>query len=266
MTGTPSLAPEAEAAGFRLITIATTPSTNDEALAHAEAGDPGRLWIMAAEQTKGRGRQGRTFISPAGNLFASLLLVAPCDPPIASHIGFVAGLAIHDAAASVTGLTVPRLSLKWPNDLLLDGGKLSGILLEGHQLLGTGRFAVIVGIGVNVAMAPAGMAYPAASLAGAVGPVAIDVISRALTVAMSRRLEQWDRGNGFGQIRDAWLARASGLGARITVRLPTRDARGVFSGLDCTGRLLLDGERGREIIDAGDLFFGSAESTVGSPT
>ena len=81
---------------------------------------------------------------------------------------------------------------------------------------------------------------------------------------MSLRLAQWDRGDGFGTLREAWLARASGVGGPVTVRLPGREAQGVFTGLDADGRLLLEGEHGREAIDAGDLFFGGARSTVGS--
>jgi BirA family biotin operon repressor/biotin-[acetyl-CoA-carboxylase] ligase len=258
------LAPEAEAAGFRLIALATTPSTNDEALTRAEAGDPGRLWIIAGEQTRGRGRHGRTWSSPPGNLYASLLLADPCEPPVAPQLGFVAGLAIHDAAAMVTGLATPRLSLKWPNDLLLDGAKVSGILLEGHQLAGTGRFTVIVGIGVNVATAPTGAPYPTTSLDAFAGPVDISTLASALTGAMSRRLAQWDCGAGFGIIRDAWLSRASGVGGSVTVRLPGREAHGVFTTLDAHGRLLLDGPHGREVIDAGDLFFGGTRSVAGS--
>jgi BirA family biotin operon repressor/biotin-[acetyl-CoA-carboxylase] ligase len=259
----PGLAPEAEAAGFRLVGLDSTPSTMDEALARAHTGDPGKLWITASEQTKGRGRHGRSFVSPRGNLFASLLLINPCAPQIAPQLGLLSGLALHDAVAAVSGLSAPRLLLKWPNDLLLAGSKLSGILIEGHQLAPE-RFAVIIGLGVNVATAPEGMPYPTASLSAAVGPVEVDALAAALTAAMARRLSEWASGGAFGSIRDAWLARAAGIGSSATIRLPEREIHGTFTGLDASGRLLLDGPYGREIFDAGDLFFGSGATRAGS--
>ena len=263
MTAALGLAPEAEAAGFRLVGLDSIPSTMDEALAHAHAGDPGKLWITAREQTKGRGRHGRSFASPRGNLFASLLLINPCAPQIAPQLGLLSGLALHDAVAAVSGLSAPSLLLKWPNDLLLGGGKLSGILIEGHQLT-TDRFAVIIGAGVNLATAPEGMPYPTASLSAAVGPVEVDALAAALVAAMARRLSEWDSGRAFGPIRDAWLARAAGIGGSVTVRLPEREVLGTFTGLDAFGRLLLDGPYGREVVDAGDLFFGSGAARAGS--
>jgi BirA family transcriptional regulator, biotin operon repressor / biotin---[acetyl-CoA-carboxylase] ligase len=241
----------------------TTPSTMDEAYARAAAGDPGKLWITAREQTKGRGRHGRNFVSPRGNLFASLLLINPCAPHIAPQLGLLSGLALHDAVAAVSELAAPRVLLKWPNDLLLAGGKLSGILIEGHQLA-FDRFVVIIGIGVNLATAPEGMPYPTASLSAVVGPVDVDALASALTASMARRLSEWDAGRAFGPIKDAWLARAAGVGGPVTVRLPEREVRGTFVGLDPSGRLLLDGPHGREVIDAGDLFFGAGATRAGS--
>ncbi|MDJ1156760.1 biotin--[acetyl-CoA-carboxylase] ligase [Chelatococcus sp. SYSU_G07232] len=255
-----ALAAEARDAGFRLLSLDATPSTNDEALQRAREGDPGKLWILAREQTKGRGRHGRAWASPPGNLYASLLLVEPCDLTDAPQLGFVAGLALYDAIGAVAGLTAPRLTLKWPNDLLLDGAKISGILLEGHRIGTPPRFVVIVGMGLNVGFAPSDTPYPATSLAQAVGPVEVAAVFSALSAAFATRLAQWDKGLGFARLREAWLARAAGRGQRVTVRLPGREVRGTFVGMDSAGRLLLDGEAGRETIDAGDLFFGSLRS------
>ncbi len=256
-----NVSPVALGSGFRLITLQTTSSTNDEALAMARAGDEGRLWIVADEQTKGRGRHGRVWASPRGNLYASLLLVAPCEQARASQLGFVAALALHDAVADVTGLAAPRLALKWPNDLLVDGAKLSGILLEGHRVGATQTFAVIIGMGVNVTAAPEGMPYRTTRLIDAAGAVDRAALFAAMSSRMARRLAEWQGGAGFDSIREAWLARAARLGANVTVRLPHRNASGTFLGVDSAGRLILDGPVGREAIDAGDLFFGSRDDT-----
>ncbi len=250
------LGARAAAEGFRLRSLDTTPSTNDEARLSAEAGDPGRLWVVGAVQTAGRGRHGRSWTSPAGNLHASLLLVAPCEPRIAPQLGFVAGLALYDAVDQLTGIGAERLALKWPNDLLLDGAKVAGLLLEGLQLPG-GGFGVVTGIGVNVAAAPDDTPYPATALARLAPDLDRSRLFAVMSDAFSARLAAWDRPGGFGPIRDAWLARAYGLGGNVTIRLPGGEKQGVFRGLDVDGRLELAHKDGIERIDAGDLFFGS---------
>jgi BirA family biotin operon repressor/biotin-[acetyl-CoA-carboxylase] ligase len=242
--------------GFRLVTLDTTPSTNDEVRQRVGEDDGRPLWVVAAEQTKGRGRHGRVWSSPRGNLYASLILPEPCAPADAPQLGFVAGLALHDAVAAVTGLAAPRLALKWPNDLIVDGAKVAGILLEGHRIGAARRFAVIVGIGVNVAAAPSDTPYRATHLACLAGEVDLAKLFENLSAHMAKRLGAWQRGSDFAVIRAAWLSRAAGLGAPVTVRLPGREARGIFQGMDSRGRLVLDGDRSREAIDAGDLFFG----------
>jgi BirA family transcriptional regulator, biotin operon repressor / biotin---[acetyl-CoA-carboxylase] ligase len=263
------LAPEADAAGYRLIARDATQSTNDDASAAARAGDPGRLWIVAGEQRAGRGRYGRTWVSPRGNLYASLLLVDPCEPAVAPQLGFIAGLALHEAVAAETGLAPPRLALKWPNDLLLDGAKTAGLLLEGHQIRG-GAFAVVIGFGVNVAAAPGDASYPAAALGSAADLLTAEALFRTLSRCMADRLDAWrrvrahDPDDAFRTVRTEWLARAAGLGETVTVRLPTGARSGSFQGLDEAGRLQLRTPAGAELIDAGDLFF-PASLTAGAP-
>ncbi|CUA86334.1 birA, biotin-[acetyl-CoA-carboxylase] ligase region [Chelatococcus sambhunathii] len=254
-----SISQEARDAGFDAVMLATTTSTNDEALERASSQGADRLWVVAREQTSGRGRHGRQWASPPGNLYASLVLSEPCDPPKAPQLGFVAGLALHDAVAGVTGLAAPRLVLKWPNDLLMDGGKLSGLILEGHRLGPDRHFAVIIGMGLNVAHKPADTPYPARCLAEAVGTVDVSDVFRALSASFAYRLRQWDRGLGFALTREAWLARAAGIGGPARVRLPGGDLSGTFAGLDSAGRLLLDTPDGRRTIDAGDLYLGLAD-------
>ncbi|WP_245422029.1 biotin--[acetyl-CoA-carboxylase] ligase [Alsobacter soli] len=246
------LGPAAQAEGYRLESFATLGSTNDEAMARARAGDPGRLWITAQAQEQGRGRSGRRWVSPKGNLYASLLLRSPCAPSVAPQLGFVAAVALHRALSGVTGLPPGRLALKWPNDLLLDRAKLAGVLVEG-SLLGD-ELAVVIGIGVNAAHHPAETPYPATDLGAAGLPVGVAPLFASLSDSLALTFKRWAGGEAFGAIRRDWLDRAGGLGETITVRRPEGDRRGVFVDLDPGGRLLLD-EGGRRVaIEAGDVF------------
>lgn len=253
------LSVETEALGYRLLSLDVTESTNDDALKAAREGDPGQLWITAREQKAGRGRHGRQWLSPPGNLYASLLLVAPCEVSIAPQLGFMAGLALHEAIESVTGIGPPRLSLKWPNDCLFDGAKLSGLLLEGHRI--GAELVIIVGFGVNVAWAPLDTPYPAAAVA-AINPAATrEAVFEALSSSFARTFAAWraslrmNSSDPFGPIRHLWLERAAGLGTEVTLRLPSGERRGTFEGLDRFGRLRLKTQAGVELIDAGDLYF-----------
>ncbi len=244
----------ARAAGYRLTIRDAVGSTMEEARHALHEGDPGKLWIVAREQTAGRGRHGRQWGSPPGNLYASLLLASPCEPPLAPQLGFVAGLALHDAAARVTGFGAPRLALKWPNDLLIDRAKTAGLLLEGESR--AGRLDVVIGIGVNIASKPVGTPYAATCLQDHASGAAIEVLLTALSDAWAARLAVWTQPGGFGPTRAAWLERAAFLGETITIRLPEGPVSGRFAGLDPSGRLELDTSSGRRMIDAGDLFFG----------
>ena len=265
------LSPEIESAGYRLLSHEVTESTNDDALAAAKSGDPGQLWIVAGEQQAGRGRHGRQWSSPPGNLYASLLLIDPCEPAAAPQLGFVAGLALHEAVETVLGFGTPRLSLKWPNDLLLDGAKLSGLLLEGHRVGPGGGLAVVIGFGVNVAFAPTGTPYPAASLQSVRPGVVRDEVFTALASSFARTFAAWraaSRNNGadpFGPIRRLWLERAAGIGREVSLRLPSGDRRGIFEGLDRSGRLQLRSASGVELIDAGDLYFPNLQHDIAKP-
>jgi BirA family biotin operon repressor/biotin-[acetyl-CoA-carboxylase] ligase len=255
------LAPELEGAGYRLMSLDVTGSTNEDALRAAQHGDPGPLWIVAAEQQAGRGRHGRHWSSPRGNLYASLLLIDPCEPRFAPQLGFVTGLALHRAIESVTGAGAPRLALKWPNDLLLDGAKVSGLLLEGHRLGAGGGLAVVIGCGVNVATAPGGTPYPTASLQAVRPGLTRETLFPAFAAAFAGCFSAWQEAHRashpdpFGATRRLWLARAAGLGSEVTLRLPAGERRGRFAGLDPAGRLELDTGHGLELIDAGDLYF-----------
>lgn len=236
-------------------------STNDEAMARFRAGDPGGLWIMAREQGSGRGRQGRVWSSPPGNLYASYLCVDPCPPAVAPQIGFVAGVSLHQAVSGLTGLPADRLALKWPNDLLLDGAKLSGILVEGSREP-DGRQAVVIGCGVNLRHHPSDTPYRATSLAAHGLAVDPDTAVVALAAALAENLRLWAGGRRFDTIRARWLERAGGIGGPVTVRRPGGDRAGIFVDLDADGALLLDEGRGPVRIDAGDVFLGDAPTPL----
>jgi BirA family biotin operon repressor/biotin-[acetyl-CoA-carboxylase] ligase len=241
----------AEAAGHRLISHSSLGSTMDEAVRLARSDEAGPLWIAAGRQTAGRGRHGRVWASEPGNLYATLLLTDPCAPEQAPQLGFVAGLALADALAAVAPLG-GRARLKWPNDVLVGGAKLAGILLESvtHPPRG---LSVAVGFGVNVAHHPADLPYRATSLAAeGEGATAGDLL-RELAAAFAGRLAQWRAGEHFPAIRQDWLARAAGLGGVIDVRLQNRSLRGIFRDIDFTGRLALETADGVQFIDAGDV-------------
>jgi BirA family biotin operon repressor/biotin-[acetyl-CoA-carboxylase] ligase len=265
------LSPETESAGYRLISLEATDSTNDDALQAARSGGTGQLWIAAAEQRAGRGRHGRQWTSPPGNLYASLLLIDPCEAHIAPQLSFVAGLALHEAVEAVTGVGAPRLSLKWPNDLLCDGAKVSGLLLEGHRLAPDGPLAIIIGFGVNVAFAPTGTPYPALSLQGIKPGLTREAVFRSLSAAFARTFAAWrmssrmNASDPFGSIRRLWLERAAGIGQEVTLRLPSGEKRGIFEGLDRFGRLQLKSSTGVELIDAGDLYFPNLQHDIAKP-
>ena len=214
------------------------------------------MWITAAEQTAGKGRRGRAWTTGRGNLASSLLLIDPAPPAIAATISLVAGVALHQAVVDVGGpASAERLTLKWPNDLLLDRQKVAGILVEGERLAG-GRFAVVVGIGVNCFSHPeiAG-AVPATDFAARGMAMEAEALFSRLARCMAEEIARWDAGRDFGAIRAAWLTRCSGLGEPISVNLPDRSVVGRFEDLDDNGRLVLVHPTGaRETFSAGDVF------------
>jgi BirA family biotin operon repressor/biotin-[acetyl-CoA-carboxylase] ligase len=231
-------------------------STNARALDAARAGAGGRLWVTAGEQTAGRGRRGRNWTTGAGNLAASLLLIDPAPRSLAPTVSFVAAVALHQAVVDLVGpAAAERLTLKWPNDLLLDRTKVAGILIEGEGLA-AGAFAVVIGIGVNCISHPdIGGGQAAGDLAGHGLPVDAETLFGRLTMRMDEELRLWDRGRGFAAVREAWLARAIGVGEPIRVNLADGPVAGRFESLDAEGRLvLLRADGRRQSVGAGDVF------------
>jgi BirA family biotin operon repressor/biotin-[acetyl-CoA-carboxylase] ligase len=225
-----------------LIRLDAVDSTNREALRRIEAGAPHGTVIQADRQTEGRGRRGRSWISPPGNLYATLIVRSGDGPPV-GQLGFVAAIAAGDALRPHAAVR-----FKWPNDLMLERRKLGGILIE------TVAGAAAVGIGINVASAPDDTETPATHLASCVTP-------EVLLDGIRARFEVWHRrwlDDGFSPLREEWLRHAIGLGESIRARLARETVDGVFHGLDADGGLLLDCADGRRrVIAAGDVFLGT---------
>ncbi|MEW6629263.1 MAG: biotin--[acetyl-CoA-carboxylase] ligase [Pseudomonadota bacterium] len=266
------LAPTAASEGFRLEAHDSVGSTNALALDHARAGDPGKLWIVSKKQESGRGRRGRAWATPEGNLAATLLVVPGGELRLAATLGFVAGLALADAldavvpqgriAVALDGASQGRnrFELKWPNDVLASGAKLAGILLESAMLEG-GRFAVAVGIGVNVVAYPEDLPYPATSLQALGASCDAETLFLALSDAWSENARLWDEGRGLVAIRQRWLTRAAGLGGEVAVRIDGNVVRGVFETIDEDCRFVIRDDAGSVLtIAAGDVHFGAVAS------
>jgi BirA family biotin operon repressor/biotin-[acetyl-CoA-carboxylase] ligase len=253
------LGPVARAEGFRHLHLDTVGSTNADVLARGED----RLWVTAGEQVSGRGRRGRSWVSPPGNLYASLLLRNPADARRAADICFVAALAVSDAIFAVAPRAASVLSLKWPNDVLIGGAKTAGILVEGSH--DGGQFSVVTGCGVNIVSHPPQTPYPATHLVAHDATVTAADVFASLAAGFAPRRAQWRGGAGFGMIREAWLSRAAGLGRRIVVRLPSGDLDGVFEALDDDGALILRSDDGtRRSVAAGEIFFPGLGASSGA--
>lgn len=246
MTAQPRLSPF-----YRVMSFDAIDSTNEEARRQARDGAPEGTLIWGRAQTAGRGRRGRSFISPPGNLYLSVLLRPERSAAEAAQLGFAAALAIADAVAPLLPARV-RLGLKWPNDVLLDGRKLSGILLESQASEGRLDWLVL-GMGVNVVSFPEGLDHPATSLFAVGASVTVDALLETLAGRFEAWHERWRR-EGFQPLRQAWLQRAQGLGEPIRVRLATGESGGRFAGLDEEGALLLDDATGRRRVAAGEVF------------
>lgn len=258
MTGPASALPP----GHRLEVFAALDSTMDEARRRAERGDPGRLWLLAHHQSAGRGRRGRAWLSGAGNLMASLLLRPACGAGEGAQLSFASALAVADALAPF----LPEragIALKWPNDVLLNGRKVAGILLESATAPAGTLDWLVIGIGVNLASHPTGTPFPATSLAAEGGRApAPETMLVGLAAALERWIAIWS-GQGFAPLRAAWLARAAGRGGMIAVRSAADEVHGRFIDLDPEGRLVLglaDGSLRQ--VAAGEVFFAPADGAA----
>lgn len=237
----------------------TIGSTNLEGLTRIRAGERGPLWLATARQSAGHGRRNRAWVSPQGNLATSIIQTIGASAAVVATLGFAAGLALDSALRRVAGAHTLSFALKWPNDVLADGKKIAGILIETEAV--PEGLAVVVGIGVNVVAAPEGTPYPATSLAACGVTASAEDVFAALSDAWLEFVTLWDGGRGFQDIRPLWLARAAGLGKPMSVQSGGVTLQGTFETLDAEGRLvLLDANGKQKIVAAGDVYFGAAMS------
>jgi|TARA_R100000149_G_scaffold66470_1_gene45887 BirA family biotin operon repressor/biotin-[acetyl-CoA-carboxylase] ligase len=243
-----------------LLVLDDIDSTNAEARRQAEAGNSGPIWIAARRQSSGRGRRGRAWSSQIGNLAATYLCVTHAPPTEAAQTSFIAALAVADLLHRY----VPPacVTIKWPNDVMIEGMKASGILVESGPAPAGGLW-LAVGIGVNLASAPQDVERPATAAAAhlAAGVSRAPTLDEALPV-LAEAFGAWTKRRealGFEVIRDAWTRRAHGLNAPAVARLGHETVEGVAEGLADDGALrlrLADGSL--RLISAGDVFFGES--------
>lgn len=234
-------------------------STNVEAAKLAQAGEAPPFWVRADVQTAGRGRRGRDWVSPKGNFYGSACYAYDGSPQEAAKLSFVAAIAVADALSAYTLTTQPKL--KWPNDVLLNGRKIAGLLLEAQP----GR--VIIGIGVNLISHPAEGHVPPTHLLEHLAPEALNTDEPEFTGAdgfLAILAAKFDaafrkhKAYGFSATRADWLARAGGIPGPVTVRLPEEEFTGLATDLLETGalRVALSGGTVRD-VHAGDVYFGT---------
>lgn len=215
------------------------------------------LMVWAGTQTAGRGRAGRVWQSPRGNVYVSILIKAPENTAQAPELGFVAAVAVRECILELPRHNAgePKVSCKWPNDVLIEGEKVCGILPEMATDDAKGSW-IVLGIGINlnaVQLDPA--AYPPTALS----VHHIDTTPAHVLTVLTRSLHKWLakwRAEGFAAIREHWLTCGPDIGANVAVGLPEGSVSGAFVGLDEDGALLLDTRKGQRRIVVGDVLFG----------
>lgn len=238
---------------YRLVALESCGSTNDEARALAQNGAPEGTLVWARRQDAGRGRRGRAWSSPDGNLYMTLVLRPPVPPAQAAQVSFVTAVALGEAIAALIPGT-PRL--KWPNDVLIDGAKTAGILLESEPGRTGAVDWLVLGMGVNVRHYPPDTEYRATSISASGSPqVTVEAVLERFAQSFEAWYLRWST-QGFAPVRAAWLNAAHGLGGPVTVRLAGESFSARFVDLDSDGALVADTGNGIRRVTAGDVFFG----------
>jgi BirA family biotin operon repressor/biotin-[acetyl-CoA-carboxylase] ligase len=243
---------------YHLLSYDLLDSTNEEAKRLAGGGASHGAVIWAKRQSAGRGRMGREWVSAEGNLFVSVLLQPECDLATCSQLSFVAAVAVAETLKGIVGAQAD-IACKWPNDILLNGRKLGGILLESFTLpnaLGIEKQWVIVGVGINVESYPEHVLYPATCLRDS----GVEIISAKIVLSrfVSNFIAAYDSwaSKGFKPVQKAWMEQAYRLGHATEVLMGDKKIEGVFDGIDPSGRLLLRSASGAVTgISAGDVLF-----------
>jgi BirA family biotin operon repressor/biotin-[acetyl-CoA-carboxylase] ligase len=230
----------------------TIDSTNLEAHRLFASGERGPLFLLADEQTAGKGRLDRNWASLRGNCYSTLILPLQAEMAVVTQIAFVVALAVCDVVIA-TSKTEPRL--KWPNDVLVEGAKISGILCE---VISPAPLTIAIGCGINVAHSPIGLNYPTTSLAALGASVGRDSVFKSYRDALSYWLEVWNNGKDFATIREAWLHRAIGIGESVEMTTGTQHLTGTFETITEQGAVMLKpADAPPQILHAGDLLIPS---------
>jgi BirA family transcriptional regulator, biotin operon repressor / biotin---[acetyl-CoA-carboxylase] ligase len=244
----------------RVISLAETVSTNTEAMDRALNVEPLPFWVTALRQTGGRGRSGRDWVSLPGNLHASLAIGLSCDVARAAQLSLVAGVGVVAAlrALAPDRKTAEAIRLKWPNDILIEGAKCGGILVQtavsrdvaqqlGSSDFSSGGLIAVIGVGVNVVDCPkVELRQTTALRAYGIRETAPEVL-HTLRSCIREALDVWRLGLGFAAIRDQWLAAATPVGTDMRIHAGDAVAEGRFAGLDVDGALLMDDTTGRRV-------------------
>ena len=230
-------------------------STQDIVNLAAQDGDPEGYVVQALQQASGRGRHGNQWQSPMGNIYMSVLLRPECKVSRAGEFAFVVAVALYEALRGYIDETKHNITLKWPNDILVNGLKISGILLESH-IKEEKMTGLVIGIGVNILTPP----ESAISLQDvSKEQVFVNKVRDKILLELDNAYAQWKK-EGFAPFRERWLGHAHGIGQAMTARLPNVSYDGVFNGLTEDGSLILKMPDGVEkIITSGDVHFGGAE-------
>jgi len=252
-TGASPAAPPRLPPAYSLVALETVGSTNDEAKRLAAEGAEDGTVVWAREQTAGRGRHGRHWVSPPGNLYLSLILRPDCSPQEAPGLGLTAAVALGQALGAVVPPMTP-LHYKWPNDVLVNELKVAGFLME-SATRGGGRLDwLVLGLGVNVASAPAETLFPATSLRAAGCEIGVEELLELFCRHYLNWVNRW-LDEGLAPVRRAWLAHGFRLGETIEVRLGKETLSGTFADLDEGGALVLETNGGgRRVVNFGDVF------------
>jgi len=243
--------------GFDHQAFLSIDSTNKEAMRRIEAGAHSGMWITSGEQTGGRGRGGREWVSSSGNLYSSLIYDCGKDLYTSAQLTFVTTLAVRETIEKF--LKINDIKCKWPNDVLVEGKKISGILLESFSV-GVGKpNYIVIGIGINVAHHPELALYESTHI-NAHSQNTFSHIE--VFYILARKMAQWIniwQSDGFAVIRENWLQNSKGLGDKITVRTPESEIVGRFVDLDRDGALMLEVDNEIKLIHSGDVFFTKEE-------
>lgn len=238
---------------YRHLAIEETASTNTLALEYSAGGELGNLWITAERQTSAKGSRGRSWEAQSGNLFASLLLSNPCEKQRLADLTFIAAISVKEAIEA-HNVAANEVKVKWPNDVLINGRKCSGILLESVHYQDITY--VVVGIGVNCQHFPKETLHAATSLFAEGIEVSSQRFFLTLANTLADNIAVWNSGLRFTAIREKWLNSAYGIGRQITVKIPGQDVRdGVFTGIDDDGFMMLEVKGKIERVSTADIFF-----------